>query len=49
MKCPKCGEELEATFNKYQDESADYVEVELRCKNDHLYFTRIKEEDLCEA
>ena len=49
MKCPKCGKELEANFNEYQDKNADYVEVEFVCPNEHTYFTRIKEDDLIEA
>ena len=48
MNCPKCGEKLEARFNRYQDKYADYVEVELACTNDHEYFVRIKEDDLLE-
>ena len=49
MKCPKCGEELVANFNRLLDEEADFEEVEFTCINDHTYFTRIKEEDLIEA
>ena len=49
MKCPKCDEELKANFNLYQDKDADYVEVEFVCINGHLYFTRIKEDDLIEV
>jgi len=48
IKCPKCGEELRASFNDFQDENADYVEVFLDCKNEHQYFIRIKEDDLIE-
>lgn len=49
LKCPKCGEKLEARFTPYQDEKADYVEVEFQCENEHVYFTRIKEDDLIET
>ncbi len=48
MNCPKCKEKLEPSFSQYQDErpECDYIEVELACKNEHIYFTRIKEDDL---
>ena len=49
MKCPKCGELLEAHINKYQDEDSDYIEVEIYCADEHTYFTRIKEDDLIEC
>lgn len=48
MKCPKCGGELKAQFNRFQDEDAEYVEVFFDCMNGHGFFTRIKEEDLIE-
>ncbi|GAH50102.1 unnamed protein product [marine sediment metagenome] len=49
MKCPKCGEELEAALNREQVKDTDYVEVELSCVNDHCYFFRIREDDLIEC
>lgn len=49
LECPKCGEELSASFTIGQDEDANYVEVELSCKNEHQYFVRIKEDDLIEC
>jgi len=49
IKCPKCGEELEANFNRYQNKEADYTEVEFTCKNDHMYFVRVKEDDIIEC
>lgn len=48
MKCPKCGEDLKASFSNPKDKDANYVEVELVCINNHLYFTRIREPDLIE-
>ena len=49
LKCPQCGADLEPNLNKYQDNDADYVEVELHCENEHPYFVRIKEDDLLES
>jgi len=48
VNCPKCGEKLEARLNPYQDKEADYIEVEMQCENEHVYFVRVKEEDLIE-
>ncbi len=47
MNCPKCGKLLEARISNYPDKQ-DYVEVEVACENKHLYWCRIKEEDLIE-
>lgn len=46
IKCPKCDRDMEVWLNVLPDK--DYVEVELCCTNDHMFFTRVKKEDLIE-
>ena len=46
IKCPKCGEILAGEIKHYGEEEVDYVEVELMCENEHLYFIRIRVDDL---
>lgn len=48
MKCPKCGKLVEVRVSNYPDK-VDYVEVETACEDGHIYFARIKEEDLLES
>ena len=52
MKCPECGKILRPHINKHQDEDNDFVDVEFYCDDEeclHVYFARVKEDDLLEA
>jgi len=52
MKCPKCEKELVINSTKINDEerfrSGSYIEIEVQCPDDHVFFTRIHIEDFIE-
>lgn len=51
MKCPECGKYLEPEFHptititNFQE----FQDVDFTCENGHVYFVRIKPDDLIEA
>uniref|UniRef100_A0A6H2A468 Uncharacterized protein n=1 Tax=viral metagenome TaxID=1070528 RepID=A0A6H2A468_9ZZZZ len=51
MNCPKCGKYLERRFppDITIDNFQEYQDVDFECENEHIYFVRIKPEDLIEA
>ena len=44
IKCPKCGKELKATIPP--ESATDSQDIEFHCPDGHLFFTRLKADDL---
>ncbi len=49
MNCPKCGKPFTEIRISSGRSLANYIEVEATCQDDHLYFARIKEQDLIDT
>ncbi len=44
IKCPKCGSELKVSIPR--ESATDCEDIEFKCQEEHLYFIRVKADDL---
>ena len=52
MDCPECKKQLKPRIPEKEEISLDtgeHTDVDFECENGHIYFVRIKQDDLIEA